>query len=126
FSYFDSYYFLLALLLWLIFLNKYKRLRKSVVLISLTCSLFFSLYIPSLSDAPLPTSIDISPEPRTITGVITDSVSKKEKSIQFLFQTENPHQKFLTIYFPHSKKNYSIYFIILYTCAICKNTSNYV
>src|SRR5699024_10045567 len=83
FSFFDSYFFLLVLLLWLIFLNKFKRLRKSVVLISLTCSLFFSLYIPSLSDGPLPASTDISSEPRTLTGVITDSVSKKEKSVQF-------------------------------------------
>lgn len=126
FSYFDSYFFLLVLLLWLIFLNKFKRLRKSVVLISLTCSLFFSLYIPSLSDGPLPASTDISSEPRTLTGVITDSVSKKEKSVQFLFQTENPHQKFLAIYFPHSKKQNFSYLNKLNTGARCQITGSIV
>lgn len=125
--YFDNYYFILILLLWLVLLNKFKRLGKTVILLSLTSSLFFIFHIPSLPDNHSSVDLIESSNNLTLIGKITGIVANKERSVQFYFQTENPSQKYLAIYFPNSNNNSNTKPIkSLNTGATCQITGNIV
>nr|WP_256438992.1 DNA internalization-related competence protein ComEC/Rec2 [Virgibacillus sp. MSJ-26] len=114
-------------MLWLVLLNKFKRLGKTVILLSLTSSLFFIFHIPSLPDNHSSVDLIESSNNLTLIGKITGIVANKERSVQFYFQTENPSQKYLAIYFPNSNNNSNTKPIkSLNTGATCQITGNIV
>ncbi|MBU5466455.1 DNA internalization-related competence protein ComEC/Rec2 [Virgibacillus sp. MSJ-26] len=108
-------------------MNKFKRLGKTVILLSLTSSLFFIFHIPSLPDNHSSVDLIESSNNLTLIGKITGIVANKERSVQFYFQTENPSQKYLAIYFPNSNNNSNTKPIkSLNTGATCQITGNIV
>jgi len=62
----------------------------------------------------------------TLIGKITGIVTNKERSVQFYFQTENPPQKYLAIYFPNTDNSKTKYMKSLNTGATCQITGNIV
>jgi competence protein ComEC len=102
---FDSIIFFIALLFWLVFLYKTKRLGKMPIIFSLATFLFFFTYIPQIEPH---TSIN-SQEKMILTGEIVSPVQPSETYLQFDFQERKTKSILKVFYFsPDSNHpNYS-------------------
>ncbi|WP_047981439.1 DNA internalization-related competence protein ComEC/Rec2 [Ornithinibacillus contaminans] len=102
---FDNLLFGFGLLIWFVVLYKTNRLGKLPIVISLTCFLFFSYYIPSIST---PNTIEESQE-MTVTGKISSPVSTTDAVLQFRIRDEQSNQLLQATLFnpPVNKKEIS-------------------
>lgn len=89
--------FLIIGLLWLTFLVFLKRLNILSFIISLAALIFFSYYIPTLSDPKLE---QIDEQHIQLTGKVVQPLEQTLKKLQFTVRDSKADEKYLVLYFP--------------------------
>jgi len=93
----EQMFFLIIGLLWLTFLIFLKRLNLLPFIISLAALIFFSYYIPTLSDPKLE---QIDEQHIQLTGKVVQPLEQTLKKLQFTVRDSKADEKYLVLYFP--------------------------
>ncbi|MFD1038542.1 DNA internalization-related competence protein ComEC/Rec2 [Virgibacillus byunsanensis] len=93
--YFDSKWFLIGFVIWLLLLYLFNSIRKIPILFSLSAFFFCLHYLPELEDLEYAVKQEESP----INGEIVSSITQTPEKYDFVLQDTLTSQKYLVIFF---------------------------
>ncbi|PAV28999.1 DNA internalization-related competence protein ComEC/Rec2 [Virgibacillus profundi] len=99
--YFNSYWALGSLLIWLFYLYYSERLGKVTIILSLAFTLFFITYIPIIDDEAVE---NYPPEANQLTGRIIGNINATSEKIDFILHDNSSETKLLVFYFPDKEE----------------------
>src|SRR5690625_1318295 len=90
-KHYENYLIAIPLFIWIFLLYYFKRLGKIPVLFSLTCFLFFSIYLPDLHQ--LAPKVEYPDQTIQVVGKIISPIESNPKMIQFTFYDQQTEEK---------------------------------
>ena len=115
--YFNSYIFLIAVVLWLLYLYYFYQLEQKPFIFALLLYMFFSFYIPSVSEGVYNISNDVEQEIQ-INGKIVSPVKTTPSKTEFIIQNERNKERMLAVIFHNSDNEHPQVFPQGATCFI--------